>query len=152
MGSVNDKTLLVAIDGSEHAWKALDLACDIAKPGNSPLIILHVVIDPTLSEDLHRYADADSIRGEREYLFYELIVDKLLSEAGKRARRNGIENILTLSSKGSPAERILAMAELHNVDLIVMGSRGLSNIKGLLIGSVSHTVVQLAPCSCITVK
>ncbi len=53
---------------------------------------------------------------------------------------------------GDPAERILRHAETDKVNLIVMGSRGIGSLRGLLMGSVSQKVSQLAPCSCITVR
>ena len=53
---------------------------------------------------------------------------------------------------GSAANEILEFADRHNIDGIVMGSRGLSDFKGLLLGSVSHKVGHLAKCTCITVR
>jgi nucleotide-binding universal stress UspA family protein len=53
---------------------------------------------------------------------------------------------------GDPAQSILHLAKERGVDTIVMGSRGLSDIKGLFVGSVSHKINHLAECTCITVK
>ena len=53
---------------------------------------------------------------------------------------------------GDPVKEILRHAEEDAANLIVMGSRGLGDLQGLLMGSVSHKVSQLSPCSCITVK
>ena len=53
---------------------------------------------------------------------------------------------------GRPADTIVAAAERDKADMIVMGSRGFSDLKGLLLGSVSHKVSHLAPCTCVTVK
>ena len=53
---------------------------------------------------------------------------------------------------GNPADEIVEFAKQKQIDLIVMGSRGLSDIKGLFLGSVSHKVSHLAECTCITVK
>ncbi|NQU72224.1 MAG: universal stress protein, partial [Rhodospirillales bacterium] len=47
---------------------------------------------------------------------------------------------------------IIEYAEQHDIDMIVIGSRGLGDLKGMLLGSVSHKVAHLAECSCITVK
>ncbi len=54
--------------------------------------------------------------------------------------------------EGNPAEAILKAAKQVDADLIVLGTRGLSDLKGLLLGSVSHKVIQLSPCSCLVVK
>jgi len=53
---------------------------------------------------------------------------------------------------GDPAQRVLEHAERESVDCIVMGSRGLSDVKGLILGSVSHKVSNRAACTCISVK
>ena len=57
-----------------------------------------------------------------------------------------------MTEYGDPAERILDCAKREHVDMIVMGTRGLSDLKGLLMGSVSHKVSHLADCACVTVK
>ena len=54
--------------------------------------------------------------------------------------------------EGDPAEVVLDLATKHKADMIVMGSRGLSDFKGLLLGSISHKVSAQAECTCITVK
>ena len=53
---------------------------------------------------------------------------------------------------GDAAQEILSYVEAHPKTLVVMGRRGVSTIRGLLLGSVSHKVAQLAPCPCLTVK
>jgi nucleotide-binding universal stress UspA family protein len=53
---------------------------------------------------------------------------------------------------GDPADQIVHAAERHHADLIVMGRRGHGDLKGLLLGSVSHKVCQLADTACLTVK
>jgi nucleotide-binding universal stress UspA family protein len=53
---------------------------------------------------------------------------------------------------GDPVKCILSMTEQEEVDVIVMGTRGLGDLQGLLVGSVSHKVSNLAPCTCIAVK
>ena len=68
------------------------------------------------------------------------------------ARENNVEQIETRMEEGDPVKGILQAAEQAKANLIVMGCRGLSDLKGLLMGSVSHKVSQLAPCTCVTVK
>jgi nucleotide-binding universal stress UspA family protein len=58
----------------------------------------------------------------------------------------------TVMAVGEPATRILDCAKREKVDLIVQGSRGLSDLKGLLLDSVSHKASQLAGCPCVTAK
>ncbi|MCG8545738.1 MAG: universal stress protein, partial [Alphaproteobacteria bacterium] len=54
--------------------------------------------------------------------------------------------------EGNPTDEIVAYARDNGIDLIVIASRGLSDFRGLLLGSVSHKVVQLAECPCLVVR
>lgn len=54
--------------------------------------------------------------------------------------------------RGEPAEQILETAKRTDVDLIVMATRGLSDIQGLVMGSVAHKVSHAAPCTVVTVR
>ena len=80
------------------------------------------------------------------------MAEKILSEAKRVAQTKGVETVATAIAEGDPAQEILQHAEKEAANLVVMGSRGLSDLKGLLMGSVSHKVSQLCPCSCVTVK
>ena len=74
----------------------------------------------------------------------------LLHEAKKRARKKGLVRVSCQVAEGNPAQKILSAAA--DVDMIFLGSRGLSDAKGLLMGSVSHKVTNLATRTCVTVK
>ena len=63
-----------------------------------------------------------------------------------------MQKIETALEDGDPAEANLRVAKGRGVDMVVLGSRGLSDAKGLLLGSVSHKVAHLAECTCVTVK
>ncbi|MEE8536041.1 MAG: universal stress protein, partial [Kiloniellales bacterium] len=64
----------------------------------------------------------------------------------------GVEKIQRTLEDGDPAKAILDCAKRVEANLIVMGSRGLNDLKGLLVGSVSHKVSHLAECTCVTVR
>lgn len=81
-----------------------------------------------------------------------VLAERILTQARQKAEKRGVVDIRTLIEEGDPVEQILACAKREDADLIVLGSRGLSDLKGLLMGSVSHQVCQLATCTCITVK
>ena len=76
----------------------------------------------------------------------------LLENAEARAKSGGVQDVGLELKQGDPAKCILAAIDEESADFIVMGSRGLSDLKGLLMGSVSHKVSHLAPCTCVTVK
>jgi nucleotide-binding universal stress UspA family protein len=63
------------------------------------------------------------------------------------AKERGVENVSDVIEDGDPTEQILRHAETDSTNLIVMGRRGLSDLKGLLMGSVSHKVSQLSSCT-----
>ncbi len=76
----------------------------------------------------------------------------IIDGAKGRAEQNGLENVDARLEGGDPADSILRCINEENIDCVVMGSRGLSDIKGLFLGSVSHKIANHATCTCITVK
>lgn len=156
------KTLLVATDGSRHAHKAVELASDLAEKYGARMILLHVIHE-RVSESLQRMAEieygaeiaAASALPNQKAAIYEALQDlgrRILEQAEQVARGKGVKNISKVVEEGDAVKRILEQAERTQADLIVLGSRGLSDLKGLLQGSVSHKVSQLALCTCVTVK
>jgi nucleotide-binding universal stress UspA family protein len=145
--------ILVAIDGSEQAWRAQDLACDIAMLYGAELKILHVIPYETLPKGLRAYAQIEGVPVDEEtarFHYSRTLGDNLTEAAEERARKKGVVRVSCQVAEGSPVERILLAAE--DVDMIFLGSRGLSGAKGLLMGSVSHKVANLADRTCVTVK
>ena len=76
----------------------------------------------------------------------------ILDNARQRAESKGVTEITAELLDGATADKILAAAEKEEADMIVMGSRGLGHVAGLLMGSVSHKVSHLSNCTCVTVK
>jgi nucleotide-binding universal stress UspA family protein len=172
------KTTVVASDGSTHARRAVQIASDLAAKYQAKLMLLHVLGDGPLPEAIARMADTEymteapppnptnvanvqgslavSERGvdtpEHRERVRQVVAEKILGEAERTARSAGVTDIACSSEQGDAADRILEFAKRESADLIVMGCRGLSDLKGLLMGSVSHKVCQRSDCSCITVK
>ena len=149
------RKILAAIDGSEHAWKALDLAADMAKQSGAQLIVLHVVPYEPMSEALRTFADAEDMPVEEEegrYHYARTLGDHLTRSAEARARDKGLRDVVGRTVEGKPAGQILEVASSEGVDMIVMGSRGLSDARAIFLGSVSHKVANHAACTCVTVK
>lgn len=151
------KTILVATDRSEHARKAVTLAADLAEKYGSRLVLTHVANPKQLTyEALHaaqveHLIDEDLRRNrDRETEVLMTLGRELLDEA--RARIRNVPDVATRLEEGDPAKRIIEAAKAENADMIIIGSRGLNTIQGIMLGSVSHKVTQLAPCTCITVK
>ena len=76
----------------------------------------------------------------------------ILDNARKRAASKGVKDISAHIADGSPADVIIAAAEKEDADMIIMGSRGLGNSAGVIMGSVSQKVSHLSKCTCVTVK
>lgn len=147
--------ILVAIDGSDHAWKALDLAADLAKLHEARLIILHVVPYEAVPDALRAFAKAEHIPLEEERARFHqarTLGDELTRSAEARAKETGVKAVEGRTAEGKPADEILEVAREEGVDMIVLGSRGLSEPKALFLGSVSHKVAYHAACTCVTVK
>ena len=147
--------ILVAIDGSDHAWNALDLAVGFARARDAELVVLHVVPNEPVPEALRAFAKAEHLLYEEErarFHYSRTLGDRLTQSAEQRAREAGLQAVHGRTAEGNPADQILAVAAEEAVDMIVLGSRGLSDAKALFLGSVSHKVANHATCTCVTVK
>ena len=144
------KNILVPVDGSVHSKKALEFACELAKMFESELRLLHVVQPPVSTQTMVVCGSAVTTEVSREDL--EEIGHNMIEAALQITSNHDCTKVETQVEAGPPAQHILDAAKKHHVDLIVMGSRGLSDIAGLLLGSVSHKVTHLAECSCVTIR
>lgn len=146
--------ILYPTDGSESAGKALDYAANLAASAKAKVLVLHVQqrigherIPPELEElervEHIRLTEADVLRG---------VAEGVARRAEKALHAKGVTDTEHVVVEGDPAQEILALAKARKVDTIVIGTRGLGDLAGLLLGSVSHKVAQLAPCTCIIVR
>jgi nucleotide-binding universal stress UspA family protein len=146
------KSLLIPIDGSVDSHVALNVACQLAAPVQGKLYLLNVH-DPY--PKLHRgevlnveaaikAASVETARREGCAIL-DAALDTLPSFPGYNGEFD------TLIEQGSPARVIVSEARRLGVDAIVMGSRGMGQFKGLMIGSVSHKVTHVASCRVICV-
>jgi nucleotide-binding universal stress UspA family protein len=146
------KRILLAVDGSEHALRAADAACDLAARLGARLVVLTVAKSVgRMSTAARDYIQAEHLAGAPSYVLTD-IARNVLADAESRARAKGLAGVKTVVREGNPARRIVEYAKEHDVDLIVLGSRGLGDLEGLFLGSVSHKVNTLAHCTVLTVK
>lgn len=145
--------ILCCVDGSRHATAAVDLACDLARKYQARLTLLHVARD---SETRLLPDEVLAVLGALDRTSATASAPAALGgdpQAPRRARTgNGVADVATALEGGHPAPAITTYAQDHGVSLIVMGSRGLSDLKGLLLGSISSKVLQLTDCACLIVK
>ncbi len=143
--------LLVGLDGSNHSLKALDYASEIAAGLKAGMILLYVVKAYELPEGIQEYADLEHIPGTNIEILKKVAGD-LVSNAERRAREKGVDDIVGEVQEGPVARTIVARAKHHDANMIVVGSRGLSNREATLRGGVSHRVGLLAKCPVLTVR
>ncbi|PAU78068.1 universal stress protein [Halomonas salipaludis] len=143
-------SVLIAVDGSEHAKKALEVACQLVSKEDATLHILHIPEALTHETTLVWGIGAIALESSREVL--EEAGKSVIERASEAARGMGASHVETHLSKGDPARNILRHAEKLGVDAIVMGSRGLGDFAGLMMGSVSHKVTHSAKCTVISVR
>lgn len=152
MGTIQIKKILVPIDGSEHAYKALNYAIDMATKYEADL---HILTSYTLEEDTFAliqrvtpHSLTESYRNELKEL-KEQFLEQAVNQAKKK---NPTLNISSILVRGRPADKIVEAAKEGDFDLIVMGSRGLGGIKGFLLGSVADRVADNSVCPVMLVK
>lgn len=144
------QNILVPIDGSQHAFDALEIALLVAEKNQAPITLLHVIPGGELPEGLKQYARAEHL--EPSPWLYEKQVAERILEAGASYAADTKLKISRRTANGDPAKEILKAAQNLGCDLIVMGHRGTGDVESLLMGSVAHKVNHKAECSVITVK
>ncbi len=147
------KTILVALDGSKHAGTTAEVAADLARHCDAKLIVLHVVapiFDGKVRNELANLARMEH-REQTEYEMLQAFGQDIVHAAELSARQRGVTRIEALVEVGDPASVIVDIARARGADLIVLGRRGLGPLAGLLLGSVSHKVIQVADRPCLTV-
>jgi universal stress protein A len=143
---IDIRTILVPLDFSDHSSKALDTAIGLAKTLGAELHLVHVLHFPIQVAAPGQVA----------------VPQDLWTEIRRAAARRLEESSQTVSSaglaaqthltEGPNAQAIVGLAETLGADLIVMGTRGHSGLKHIMLGSVAERTVRLAPCPVMTVK
>jgi len=136
------KNILLAIDGSEYSNKALAYAADMAETYLATLWLVHVF--PHTS-DLLGYDDFEKLYAKRKCAG-QSILDAAMEMLGESPF-----DIRAELHEGPEAESILNFAKNSQADIIVMGTRGMGALKGLLLGSVSRKVIHYANCPVMVV-
>jgi nucleotide-binding universal stress UspA family protein len=135
------RQLLVAFDGSSHAHRALAEAVEMAQANNGRLTVMAVVPDSNAWALNFGYeagfdANGASDQIERDYqTMLDAAVDTVPDDVP----------VIKVLKHGAAGAEIVDVAGAGHHDLIVMGSRGRGELRSLLLGSVSHRVVQSSP-------
>jgi nucleotide-binding universal stress UspA family protein len=119
------KTILVATDASKHGKKAVKISSELARSLKARLVIVHTLLFDAHSSSLRKIASRQGLTRDQRHLLDSYEIDTQLT---------------------------LAAAKKEKADLLVMGTRGYGELKGLFLGSVSHKVSAQAHCPVLTVK
>lgn len=145
------ENLLVPIDGSEQSLRALDTAVELAKRFDGVISVICVYrFHSPLEASLSMVRSNVTVATPDEAL--KSLAKEIAKSARDRARAAGVKSVEAYARRGQPARAIVAFAEDHSCDAIVMGTRGLGDFGGLLLGSVSHKVTSMAKVTCVLVK
>lgn len=140
--------ILVGVDGSTFAERALECAVDLAARYSAKLIIVHVILR-------RFYAVTPSEAGVLATTVFvkemEAEGKEIMTKAETYAKAQGADYVCKLL-QGVPAEEIVKAAISEKADLIVVGSRGLTEVRAFLLGSVSDKVSHHAKCPTLIVK
>ena len=147
------RRLLIAIDGSDYAQRAVDFVGALAPESGTELIILMVVEPlPPISIARDPFFGSHTRALIREYLEAQRRTAKgVVDAAAALLRRPGV-NVEVLVRLGTPKREIVRISRQRRSDLIVLGARGLGGFMGLALGSVSHYVAEHATASVLVVK
>ena len=142
------ETILLAVDGSDHAARAAQVAADLSKRYGAVLHLCFVppYDVPVIGSPLAGRDGPAALRSEADE-----IAERVTSETREGLRRAGVPDSKVHMPQGNPASEILALAERLGADLVVLGRRGLGSLGGLALGSVSQAVTQRAKMACLTV-
>lgn len=147
--------ILIGIDGSDSSFNAANYAIDLSKKFNSEIILLSI-----LPSKIH-HGDSSGVFGmvsQSYFNDYKIVAEKWFKEIiNQTDNEDNIEankKIKTdvITTPFSIAASILNYAEERDVDLIVIGTRGKSGIKKMLLGSVASDVVTYSYCPVLVIK
>ena len=143
------RKILVAVDGSNPSFNAADYAIDLAKSDDSELIVLFIVSPVPSSQfeyaNIGRMKEIETIEMEKA----QQEVDKVRQKAIEK--KVSVKTAVLLKYTGVVKE-IVEYAEQMKIDMIVIGSRGMTGFKKILLGSVASGVVTYSHCPVLVVK
>ena len=152
MSSTNEKegvkNVLVAVDGSENSERAVRVASFLAKNTGAELTVVYVVCFPSSLYSAQAPVQLNKIEGEARR-----DAEKVVASASLVANKEGVQaRTEIIEHMDSVVRGITEYAEKSGTDLIVVGTRGLSGFKRLVLGSVASGLVHYAHCSVLVVR
>ncbi|HYW00557.1 MAG TPA: universal stress protein [Candidatus Acidoferrum sp.] len=147
------KRILLPTDGSECAGRAANVAIEVARKFDAELIVLYVIAVPATAVAKAGLSYGHEVALKEYFESAHKEADKIVDKVIRLAKAKDVKATRLIRDYAvSVVETILEEATKSNVDLIVLGTRGLTRFKKLLIGSVSSGVVNHAHCSVLIVR
>lgn len=137
--------ILIPVDGSRHSRRAIEMAIGLAKCHGSSVFLLHVIRDLSLPKEILAMIKAGEVTESRLEIL-ENSAEIILDNAREKFTEAGITDVKSEYVLGDPASKMIEYAEQNDVDLIVIGHRGLGPHKGLL-GGVARKLVNMTTVS-----
>ena len=137
------KTILVALDSSDLSEAVMHSLHELPLQSSTKIVLAHVIPPIGNSPDVA----VDHPQTDFEAVPYRHIEKQLQAHQAALPCESDLEIV-----SGDPAEEIVRLANIHQADLVMIGSRGLTGLSRILKGSVSSQVVENAPCSVWVVK
>ncbi len=144
-------SIVVGVDGSGAAQRAMVLACEMANQFGATLQICHSPRDETVAYAAEVISDFYVGPNAVHKELLREAAEKLVEKAMFIASDHGIEKVATHIGEGTPAGDLLAVANSVQADLIITGRRGLGDLGAFVLGSTSHQISKQAKCACMTV-
>ena len=148
----------MAIDRSGYKEKIINFTISLAKPLGAQIIAIHVIDKSTIvpaTDAYGNYIGGDQIQDTEDELRKQ--ADKILGEAellGDKEKVKVDKAIIVASSSSSSScsAAIIDYAKRNNVDLIVIGTKGMTGLKHFLLGSVANSIISHAHCPVLAVR
>jgi nucleotide-binding universal stress UspA family protein len=137
--------ILVPVDFSPHSAKAVNVAVEFAKAFSAEIHLLHAYSLPIGVVGPYDYQIPANILGEMRESAARRIDEEVKKVANLDVKTTGI------ITEGVPTQAIVEAAEQIGADLVVMGTRGLTGLKHVVLGSVAERTIRHAPCPVLTV-
>lgn len=143
--------ILATTDGSPASNRAVGLAAHLADKHDATLYLFNVIRDMQLPPELRKMAKVENIGQARQDVL-DFVAEKILGDAERRAKSKGAARVRKATGQGDPATAIARYAQRNKIDLIVMGTRGLGSVQGMLMGSVSRKVANACNVNLLLVR
>ncbi|MEM7168942.1 MAG: universal stress protein [Pseudomonadota bacterium] len=143
--------ILVAVDGSEVSSRVLDAAIAMAQKFDAQVSLLHVVREMQLPKNLGLMQEYEAVNRQRHDLLNS-VGEQIINQATRTTESKGVSVAGSDIGTGDPATAIIKQADKVGADLIIIGSRGLGEVEGMLLGSVSRKVSNTAKVPCLIIK